>query len=130
MCFHLVLINFGPGAGEGSMFARSKSESEPSGGTGPSGAGPGGPGPGGPGPGGAGPGPGGPGHLVGTWRRLPDLSTRLTPIHLVGKETDQYEKEQKYLDVKFLRESKNIPGEPLWQPLPGGLAACQAKLHT
>ena len=129
MCFHLVLINFGPGAGEGSMFARSKSESEPSGGTGPSGAGPGGPGPGGPGPGGAGPGPGGPGHLVGTWRRLPDLSTRLTPIHLVGKETDQYEKEQKYLDVKFLRESKNIPGEPLWQPLPGGLAACQAKLH-
>lgn len=93
MCFHLVLINFGPGAGEGSMFARSKSESEPSGGTGPSGAGPGGPGPGGPGPGGAGPGPGagGPGHLVGTWRRLPDLSTRLTPIHLVGKEADQYE---------------------------------------
>ena len=100
MCFHLVLINFGPGAGEGSMFARSKSESEPSGGTGPSGAGPGGPGPGGPGPGGpgpggpgpggAGPGPGGPGHLVGTWRRLPDLSTRLTPIHLVGKEADQY----------------------------------------
>ena len=73
MCFHLVLINFGPGAGEGSMFA--------------SGAGPGGPGPG---PGGAGPGPGGPGHLVGTWRRLPDLSTRLTPIHLVGKEADQY----------------------------------------
>ena len=69
MCFHLVLINFGPGAGEGSMFARSKSEGEPS----------------------DGPGPGGPGHLVGTWRRLPDLSTRLTPIHLVGKEADQYE---------------------------------------
>merc|ERR1712037_16418 len=51
----------------------------PSGGTGPSGAGPGGPGPGGPGPS-----AGGPGHLVGTWRRLPDLGTRLTPIHLVN----------------------------------------------
>ena len=84
MCFHLVLINFGPGAGEGSMFARSNSESEPSGGTGPSGAG-----------------PGGPGHLVGTWRRLPDLSTRLTPIHLVGKEADRYENKSTKFENKI-----------------------------
>ena len=60
-----------PGVGEGSQLARypSRSESQASGGKveghllEPSG--------------GAG------GHLVGTWRRLQDLNTRLTPIHLV-----------------------------------------------
>ena len=62
------------------MFARypSKSETEPSGHQ-------------------AGPSGGAGGHQAGTWRRLPDLSTRLTPIHLVKKETNHFEKEQKYL---------------------------------
>ena len=66
--FHLIQTN--PGVGEGSQLSRNSNQSgsQPSGTGGASGR--------------------GGGHLVGTWRRLPDISTRLTPIHLVGKETD------------------------------------------
>ena len=72
--FHLIQTN--PGAGEGPQLARNphQGENEHSSDRAaghpvePSGR--------------------GAGHLVGTWRRLPDLSTRLTPIHLVRKETD------------------------------------------
>ena len=85
-----------PGVGEGSQLARypSRSESQASGGKveghllEPSG--------------GAG------GHLVGTWRRLQDLNTRLTPIHLVRERKYLSEQRGKRFLIMNLNTSKKF----------------------
>ena len=110
---YFFCLNSAPGVGDGPQLGRypSKSESPPTGGKAeghllePSGR------------------PGG--HLIGMWRRLQDLNTRLTPIHLVREGKDWLKRISKVFQIMNLNT-----GEPLRQPLPGRMATCKTKLYS